>query len=188
MTGVEAIATVLGITSVFLLVRQNIWCWRPGIVMVTLYVFIFYDAKLYSDMGLQVYYIFMQVYGWVHWVRGGAANGQLPVTQLGGRGRTAWLVVCAAGTAALGFLMDAYTDAALAYWDACTTVMSLVAQFLQARKLVECWVLWIAVDVLAVGIYLVKGLYITTGLYAVFLGLAGWGLIEWRRSLRAASA
>ena len=83
--------------------------------------------------------------------------------------------------------VDTYTDADLAYWDAATTVMSLVAQFLQARKILECWALWIVVDVLAVGIYAYKGLYITTILYTVFLGLATWGYLEWRRSLAASA-
>lgn len=185
MTGLEAVATVLGITSVVLLVRQNVWCWPTGIVMVTLYVFIFYKAKLYSDMGLQVYYIFMQAYGWVHWVRGGNDQGDLPVTRLTPRANLTWLAVCAAGTAGLGHMMDTHTDAELAYWDASTTVMSLVAQYLQARKVLECWLLWIAVDVLAIGIYFAKDLVITTGLYSVFLGLATWGFLEWRRSMRS---
>lgn len=183
MEWIEAVATVLGIISVTLLVRQNIWCWPTGIVMVTLYIFIFYDARLYSDMGLQVAYVFMQAYGWYHWVFGARDDeALLPVTRLTRRAGFAWLVVIGVGTAGLGYGVDTYTDADLAYWDAATTVMSLVAQFLQARKILECWALWIAVDVLAVGIYAFKGLYITTILYTVFLGLATWGLLEWRRA------
>ncbi len=182
MAAVESIATVLGIISVGLLVRQNIWCWPTGIVMVTLYIFVFYDARLYSDMGLQVAYVVMQIYGWYYWVFGGEERNKLPVSRIAGATALAWLGVMLAGTAGLGYLMDKYTDADLAYWDAATTVMSLVAQYLQALKTLECWLLWIAVDVLAVGIYAYKGLVPTTVLYTVFLGLATWGYIEWRRS------
>jgi nicotinamide mononucleotide transporter len=182
MAAVESIATVLGIISVGLLVRQNIWCWPTGIVMVTLYIFVFYDARLYSDMGLQVAYVVMQIYGWYYWVFGGEERNKLPVSRIAGSTALAWLGVMLAGTAGLGYMMDKYTDADLAYWDAATTVMSLVAQYLQALKTLECWLLWIAVDVLAVGIYAYKGLVPTTVLYTVFLGLATWGYIEWRRS------
>ena len=182
MDFIEPTATVLGIVSVTLLVRQNIWCWPTGIVMVTLYIFIFYDARLYSDMGLQVAYVVMQIYGWYYWVFGGEERNRLPVSRIAGSAALGWLGVMLAGTAGLGFLMDEYTDADLAYWDAATTVMSLVAQYLQAVKVLECWLLWIAVDVLAVGIYAYKGLVPTTVLYTVFLGLATWGYIEWRRS------
>ena len=175
MAAVESIATVLGIISVGLLVRQNIWCWPTGIVMVTLYIFVFYDARLYSDMGLQVAYVVMQIYGWYYWVFGGEERNKLPVSRIAGSTALAWLGVMLAGTAGLGYLMDKYTDADLAYWDAATTVMSLVAQYLQALKTLECWLLWIVVDVLAVGIYAYKGLVPTTVLYTVFLGLATWG-------------
>jgi len=181
---VELVATVLGILSVGLLVRQNIWCWPTGIVMVTLYVFVFWQARLYSDMGLQVAYIVMQAYGWWHWLHGGRGDGALPVTRVSPAAGAVWIAVIAAGTWALGSAMDTYTDADLAYWDAWTTVASLVAQYLQARKQLECWVLWVAVDVIAIGIYWVKDLHTTTVLYAVFLGLATWGYFEWRRSER----
>jgi nicotinamide mononucleotide transporter len=187
MGTIEIIATLLGIVSVGLLVRQNIWCWPTGIVMVSLYILIFYDARLYSDMGLQVAYVVMQIYGWYHWVFGGEERNALPVSRVAGSAAAIWLGVMLGGTAGLGWLMDSYTDADLAYWDAATTVMSLVAQLLQALKVLECWLLWIAVDVLAVGIYAYKGLVPTTFLYTVFLGLASWGYIEWRRSWRTLS-
>ena len=181
---VEVIATLLGVISVGLLVRQNIWCWPTGIVMVTLYIFIFYDARLYSDMGLQGAYVVMQAYGWWHWLHGREGEVELPVTRVTPSAASGWVAVGVFGTAGLGTVMARYTDADLAYWDAATTVMSLVAQYLQARKVLECWLVWIAVDVLAIGIYLYKDLHVTTLLYAVFLGLATWGYLSWLRSFR----
>ncbi len=184
MTTIEAIASLFGLLCVWLTVRQNIWCWPVGLVMVSLYIWIFYQAKLYSDMGLQVVYVALQIYGWMHWLRGGPRDSTLPITRLD-RGRVVlWIVVAGIGTALLGSGMARWTDASVPYWDAATTVLSLVAQYLLARKVLENWPFWITVDVLAIGIYTVKELYITAGLYVVFLGLASWGWIAWTKSLR----
>lgn len=180
-TTIEIIASVIGIISVSLLVRQNIWCWPTGIVMVTMYVYIFWEARLYSDMGLQVYYIGMQMWGWYHWLHGSREDGTVTVSVLSARARSVWVGLLALGVAVLGFMMTTFTNADVPYWDASTTVMSLLAQYLQTMKWIEAWVLWILVDVLATGIYVYKGLYATAILYAVFLGLAIWGLIDWQR-------
>lgn len=182
-TPIELAATLFGLASVILTVRQNIWCWPAGLVMVTLYLFIFYDARLYSDAGLQFIYIFVQFYGWYHWARGGPKNADLPVSKLAAPRLGSWVAVALVGTLGLGLVMSTYTDAELAYWDASTTIMSLIATWLMARKVLASWYFWIAVDVLAIGIYTVKELYLTAGLYAVFLGLAITGYFAWRRSL-----
>jgi nicotinamide mononucleotide transporter len=181
-TWLEIAATVFGLASVYLTTRQSIWCWPTGLVMVSLYVVIFFHAKLYSDTLLQVVYIFVQFYGWFHWRRGGGPGGDLAVSRLSPAGLAAWVLVSILGAATLGTLMAWKTDAAFPYADAAIAAMSLVAQWLMARKVLENWHFWIAVDVLAIGVYLGKDLYLTTGLYAVFLGLCVLGLVEWRRS------
>ncbi len=184
----EITAACFGLLCVWLVIRQNIWCWPTGLVMVTLYIVIFYQARLYSDMGLQVVYIVLQVYGWWYWLRGGREAQPPPVTRLSRGGWLLWPAVALAGTAILGFTMHRYTDADLPYPDAATTVLSLIAQYLMARKILESWLAWIIVDVLAIGIYLAKELYPTAVLYAVFLVLATLGLIAWTRSIQARSA
>ena len=130
MTAIEVVATLFGLACVWLTIRRSIWCWPTGLVQVVLYVWIFYRAKLYSDVGLQVVYTFLQLYGWHHWLRGGARNGgadgQLPVTRLTPAGLASWAVAGLAGTAALGAVMRRYTDAALPYWDAAITALSLL--------------------------------------------------------------
>jgi nicotinamide mononucleotide transporter len=151
--------------------------------MVSLYVVIFFHAKLYSDTLLQIVYIFVQFYGWFHWKRGGGPRGDLPVTRLSARGWAFWLAVALAGAASLGAFMAHQTDASFPYADAAIASLSLVAQWLMARKVLENWHFWIAVDILAIGVYLGKNLYLTTGLYAVFLGLCVYGLLAWKRSV-----
>ncbi len=185
MSGLEIAATIFGLVNVYLIVRRNIWNFPFGLVMVVLYAKIFYDYKLYSDSLLQLYYIVVQLYGWWYWLRGRRPDGRINVETLDKQGRLIAGVVIVAGTAALGWGMS-NTDASVPYWDATTTVMSLVAMVLLSRRKLENWVLWIAVDVLSIGIYSYKELYLTAGLYAVFLCLASWGLVEWLRARREA--
>lgn len=182
MTLIEGVAVVFGLMCVWLTVRQNIWCWPTGLVQVSLYIFIFYEVKLYSDLMLHFVYIGLQIYGWYHWLHGGKNRANLPVSELGSRSRLAWSLIAIAGTGGWGYLMATYTDAAVPYGDAFTTIASLIAQWLMARKRLESWLFWIVVDVVAIGIYWHKSLYLTSGLYAVFLVLATIGWLEWRRS------
>ena len=152
--------------------------------MVSLYIYIFQQARLYSDMGLQVVYVFLQFYGWHQWLHGNKDHGELSVRRIKPNPGIVWMLIGCFGTAALGYAMNRYTDADLPYWDAATTVLSLIAQYLMAKKLLESWLFWIVVDVLAVGIYAVKSLYLTSGLYAVFLGLAVMGFFAWQSSMK----
>ncbi len=183
MNHLELAATVMGVVSVTLTVRQNIWCWPTGLVMVTLYFFIFKEAKLYSDMGLQVVYVFMQLYGWYFWLNG-KNQGPADIKVLTPQARMAWGAASAVGIVGLGYGMGQFTDAALPYWDAATTVLSLVAQWLLGRKVLENWAIWITVDVLAIGVYINRDLHLTAGLYGVFLLLAATGLWTWIKEWR----
>ncbi|MDP6708295.1 MAG: nicotinamide riboside transporter PnuC [Alphaproteobacteria bacterium] len=187
MTPIEIAATAFGLACVYLYIRENIWCWPTGIAMVVLYAYIFYEVRLYSDMALQVVYIFVQVYGWRYWLKG-VDDSEVPITTLSQRQWLQVAVVTGLGTFLLGTFMVELTDADLPYWDATTTAMSLMAQFLIGRKKLENWLLWIAVDVLAIGIYLYKELYLTAGLYAVFLVMASVGYVAWRRKYLSETA
>ena len=181
MSPIEILATIFGFICVWLTIKQNIWCWPTGLVQVSLYIWVFYQARLYSDMGLHVIYVFMQFYGWYNWKYGGEDHTRLPVTLLTRGQRAFWAGTAALGTAGLGVFMDNYTNADLAYWDAATTVLSLIAQWLMAKKKLESWLIWITVDVLCVGIYAVKQLYPTTILYAAFLVMATTGFLAWKK-------
>ncbi|NJL55038.1 nicotinamide mononucleotide transporter [bacterium] len=188
MGWIELTATIFGVLCVWLIIRQSIWCWPAGLVQVTLFVYIFYEARLYSDMLLHIIYIFLQLYGWYHWQYGSRVHTSLPVTTLTRTLLLTWVGTGIVGTFALGFTMQTFTDAALPYADAFTTVMSLIAQWLLARKNLENWGFWIAVDVVAIRVYLARDLYLTTGLYTLFLVMAIAGFIAWRRDWRATAA
>lgn len=182
---VEIIAVVLGLFNVGLLMRRSIWNYPFGLAMVTLYAFIFFEAKLYSDMLLQGFFFALQVYGWWYWLKSPAArDGHIEVRLMDRRSYWTYGAAGVLGIGALGTFMARMTDAALPYPDATTTVLSVLAQILLARRRLENWILWIVVDVLAIGIYFIKGLYPTMVLYAVFLAMATGGFLMWRRVYR----
>ena len=151
--------------------------------MVSCYIVIFYQVKLYSDMLLQVVYIFLQIYGWWAWLHSGPHRSNLQVTRLRNSHASIWLCIAMIGTATVGMSMSQYTDASFPYLDAFTTVASLIAQWLMGRKKLESWLIWIVVDVVSIGLYCAKGLYLTGGLYTLFLLLAATGYITWKRSI-----
>lgn len=202
MSPLEILGTVLGVIGVWLMIRQNVWGWPVGLVQVAVYAWVFFTAKLYSDALLQVCFFAIQAYGWWHWLRGapdqvvaeregpGVAertpHAVLPVTRLRLRALIGWSVLGALATAGWGELMHRQTDAALPHWDAFILVFSLIAQWLQARKRLECWAGWMIVNVVAVGVYWAKDLRLTAGLYVVFFAMAVAGHVAWRRTMNAA--
>ena len=185
MDPIEFAAAAFGIVSVYLSVRERVLAWPTAIVNVALYVLVFHRARLYADMGLQVLYLTLSVYGWWAWLHGGRNRGALAVA----RTPRAWLWGLGAAGAVfalvLGTLLRRMTDAALPYLDSALSSYSIVAQVLLTRKWLENWALWIALDVVYVGMFVFKRLYLTAGLYAVFLGLAVLGWRQWRRTLLA---
>lgn len=185
MSTIEWIAAAFGVVSVFLSVRENVWSWPTAIVNTALYVVVFRHARLYADMGLQVVYIAISVYGWYHWLYGGAGHGGLRVSRIRRRELLYLPVLAAAGTLTLGTLLGRYTDAAIPYLDSALTVCSLIAQWLMTRKVLENWMLWVALDVAYVGLFIHRALYPTALLYAVFLVLAAMGHVQWTRSYRS---
>ena len=184
---IEVAAAAFGIASVFLSARQNVWNWPLGIVNVALYIIVFYEAKLYADMGLQAVYVVLAAYGWWHWLHGGANRGTLPVSRVPTREIILLGIAFLVGTGALSTLLARTTDASLPLADSALTAASLVAQYMMTRKYVECWLVWIVADVAYVALFIYKGLLPTAGLYLVFTILAVVGWRQWRASLREQS-
>lgn len=182
MSPIEAAATLFGLINVTLVVRRSMWNYPFALLMVSLYAWIFFHEKLYSDALLQLFYIAVNLYGWWNWARSRAETGEVRVEQLGHAARFAWFAGCIVAAAAWGALMHRYTDAAFPWWDGSIAMLSIAAQILQSRRNWESWVLWILVDLAAVPLFAVKGLWLTAGLYLVFLALSAWGLIHWTKA------
>jgi nicotinamide mononucleotide transporter len=179
----EIVGVVTGVLAVWLTTRQKIWCWPVGIVSVAAFIVVFFRAKLYAAMGLQAVYVGLAAYGWYAWLHGGDGHGALRVSRLPRRVAIGLMALGAAATAAAGYSLRAQTDEALPWLDGFTTSFSLVAQWMQARKFLENWALWVVVDLAYVGMSLSQGLTLTAGLYAVYVGLALLGFRDWRRSM-----
>lgn len=185
MSALEIIAVIVSALAVWLTARRHLWCWPIGLVSVLLYARIFLVAKLYSDLLLQLIFAVMQLYGWWQWKSGASAQDSQHIQpqRLPKQGLLTGLLAGAAGSVVLGYVMASFTDAHIPWLDSALTSFSLVAQFWMARKYVANWWLWIAVDIVYVGVYIYKDLNLTAGLYAGFIVLAIIGLRNWQRQL-----
>lgn len=187
MNPVELAATALGFVNQWLAIRQHIWCWPVGIASVALFAFVFWDARLYADAGLQAVYIVLQGVGWLRWRMHAAGlagrRSLLPVSVLTWRARIGWLAAVAVAAGAVGTAMRSFTDASLPFGDATATALSLVGQWLQAHKVLDSWGYFIAGNLIFIALYLSKGLYATAALFAFLTAMAVVGFRQWHASL-----
>ncbi|NJN26858.1 MAG: nicotinamide mononucleotide transporter [Cyclobacteriaceae bacterium] len=183
----ELIAAALGFVAIFLQIKQHVCYWLVSIVMVSMYIYIYIDARLYADMSLQVYYLVVSFYGWYLWMFGESKSHQ--PTGLGVSTSSRSLIALLAGISVLLFfliswILTTFTDSDLPYWDAFTTALSFVATWMLARKKIENWLIWVVVDAVSSVIYLYKGLYPTAILFVFLTVLAVVGYRNWQKDLR----
>ncbi len=174
----ELISFALAVVMVLLNIRQNHWAWLLGIVSSATYGIVFFDARLYGDAALQLVFILSGIWGWTQWLRG-TGDTKLVVTRLDRKGWVLSLAAWAIGFLLLARLLHAFTNTDVPNADGFLTAGSLLGTVLLARKKVENWHVWIAVDVLYVGLYVYKGLMLTAILYAIYVALAAVGLRAW---------
>lgn len=180
--GIEAVAVALAIAYLLLAIRQSLWCWPAAIGSSLIYLWLMYRAGLYMESALQLFYAGVAVYGWWLWQRGGAEEGPLRVSTWPRRRHAGAIAGILALSLASGTLLERYSDAQLPYLDSFTTWGAIVATWMVARKLLENWVYWFVIDAVAMYLYLSRGLYLTTALFALYLVLVVVGFIAWRRS------
>ncbi len=180
----EWAAAALGLVNVALIVRRSVWNYPFGLAMVSLYFFVFFEARLYSDALLQIFFFVVQLYGWWNWLRARRAAGEIRVLTLTPRARLLWIGGIVAASTIWGLAMARYTNAAAPMIDAAIAGTSIAAQILMAQRRIENWLLWILVDAIAIGLFASRGLHATSVLYALFLLLSIAGLIGWARALR----
>ncbi|HYG31149.1 MAG TPA: nicotinamide riboside transporter PnuC [Allosphingosinicella sp.] len=184
MQMLEYLAFALGVVNVALIVRRSIWNYAFGIGSVTAALFVLFSGKLYSEAGLQVFFIVVNVYGWAKWTAARHEAGRIVVLLMTPGQRIVWSGGIAASGLALGWAMDEFTNAAAPYPDALIASTSIAAQILLAQRRLENWVLWILVDLVAVPLYLSRGFEPLAALYVIFFGLSVAGLIAWRRAMK----
>ncbi|TWO73190.1 nicotinamide mononucleotide transporter [Caenimonas sedimenti] len=183
-TWLEIAAVVLALAMVACNIREIHWGWPLAIASSLLYFALFWRSKLYGDASLQMFFALIALWGWFQWLRGKRPDGSaLRVARLTRPALAAALAAGAVLWPLIALFLDSYTDTDVAWWDAFPTAFSVVGQILLGRKYIENWAVWIAVNMVAAGLFAFKGLWLTTGLYIVFiaLSLAGWR--AWRARL-----
>ena len=183
----EVLAVALAVAYLVLAIRQNIWCWAAAAVSTLLYLYIMYQARLYMESALQIFYLAMAAYGWWQWRSGGEDGGELAVSTWPLRFHllaigSVFLLVFVSGQ-----LLTRYSQAALPFLDSFTTWGAIVATFMVARKILENWLYWFVIDAVSIGLYLERELFFTAALFAGYLVMIVIGYRSWRASMTAAA-
>lgn len=184
ITLLEFLGTAFALTGVYLTARENILCWLFGILGIIIYIYIFFQSKLYGDAALQGVYFFLSIYGWYQWQFGNSKYDVLAIKLNTFQQIFFYILVGFITGIFFGWLIKNYTDSDIPYWDGFTTSYSLIATYMMARKYLYHWIFWIIIDLVCVGIYAYKNLYITVFQYAVFCGLAILGYIQWKQKIK----
>ena len=182
MSVLEAIAALFGLVNIILIVRRSVWNFPAALIMVLLTGVVLWDARLYSDAGLQIFFFIVNLLGWVLWHRHKGAQGEVKIDRLGFSGQLAWVAMALSFIWGWGRFMATHSNASFPFWDASIAVLSICAQIMMTRRYINNWHWWIVINILSIGLYWQKQLYWFTGLYVVFLGMAIWGLVAWREA------
>lgn len=183
---------VFGLLAVWFLIKQNILTWPAGIIYVLISFVIFWKIRLYGDFILHIFFLVLNIYGWYYWTYGKKKGAEeLPVSAFSFKINFLIALVTALGVVLFGYflehlpqLFDGLEPAALPYWDATTSILSVTGMWLTTRKKIENWYYWLVVDILATAIYIYKGIYFYALLYGIYIFLVASGLIEWRKSMQ----
>ena len=182
-TWLEIIGVITGILCVYLAAVNNIWNWPIACISVGIYIFIFFNSHLYADMGLQVYFMGMNIYGWYFWSHKPESADKTPVMRITRRETIFSIIAIIVFTVFLGSVLK-YTPASYPYLDSFCTACSLIAQVFMARKVLENWLIWIFVDIIYVGVYIFKHLDLTAGMFGLYVVIALLGYLDWKKDYK----
>jgi nicotinamide mononucleotide transporter len=180
----ELVAVVFAIAYLVLAVKESSLCWYAAGISTLIFLFIFWDVKLYMESGLQIYYLGMAFYGWHQWQGAQGEATSLPVSRWSAAQHVKALALIAVLTFASGSLLNSGTDANMPYLDSVTTWASVVTTFMVARKILENWIYWLVIDSVSIFLYIDRGLYFTALLFAIYIVIIFFGWMAWNRSYR----
>lgn len=180
----ELLAVVFAVAYLILAVRENSLCWYAAGISTLIFLFIFWDVKLYMESGLQIYYLAMAFYGWYQWRDAQTETASLQVSKWSARQHVVALALIATLTYVSGSLLNSGTDANLPFLDSFTTWASVVTTFMVARKILENWIYWLVIDSVSIYLYLDRELYFTSLLFAIYIVIIFFGWFAWNRSYR----
>jgi len=180
----ELAAVIFAVAYLVLAVRENSLCWYAAGISTLIFLFIFWDVKLYMESGLQIYYLAMAFYGWYQWRGANRETASLRVSKWRAKQHVIALALIATLTLISGSLLNSGTDANLPYLDSFTTWASVVTTFMVARKILENWFYWLVIDSVSIYLYLDRELYFTSLLFAIYIVMIFFGWFAWNRSYR----
>jgi nicotinamide mononucleotide transporter len=184
---IEFLGTIFGLIYIVFSIKQNILLWPVGIISSALYIYVFFYSKFYADMSLQVYYLFISIYGWYSWLHGKNKNtetNQIQITRATKKLSFILISLTFILFVFIAFILKNYTDSPLPYWDSFTTSASIIATWMLTKKYIEQWLIWIVVDAVSLGLYIYKGLYSTSFLFIVYTIMAIIGYFEWKKGMK----
>lgn len=188
---IEIIGTLVGIIYLWLEYRASIYLWMASIIMPAIYLYVYYNAGLYADFGINIYYLLIALYGWAAWRYGFHLFGskkkeekELAITHTPKRVWGKLALTYIAAQCAITYILVNYTDSTVPWWDSFTTALSIVGMWMLARKYIEQWWVWLVVDAVSAWLYIYKGLYFTAVLYAVYAIISIFGYFKWRKLMQ----
>ncbi|HOL74040.1 MAG TPA: nicotinamide riboside transporter PnuC [Bacteroidales bacterium] len=187
MHWIEIIAATLGIIAIYFQIKVKPFYWVISLVVSSMYIIVYFSAKLYADMSMQFYYVGMSIYGLYVWLSGNYSSDKKIIHISKIKDLKSWLLIALISALSffiIGYILKNFTDSNVPWWDSFTTSLSFVATWMLARKKIENWLVWIVVDATSVALYIYKQLYPTTILFIILTLLAIVGYFQWKRELR----
>ena len=179
---IEIIAVLCSITYVVLAAKQNIWCWAFAVISVTLYIYLCLSIQLFAETGLQMFYLFMAIYGYYNWSK---SNDKFSIQQWSITKHLTLMLFGAISTFLIGYYFTSYTNAKIPIVDSFTTVFSVIATYMITKKVLENWLYWIVIDVVSVYLYFSRELHLTSLLFMIYSIIAVFGYFAWLKKLRS---
>ena len=180
---IEGLAVSTGLASVWFSVKERIWVYPIGLISISIYVYLSFIYGIYADMGINIYYVLMSIYGWYRWLQPSESGAAKEITRNSGKEWLLSIVLLLLSWVILFVILQRFTDSEIPLWDSLTTSLAIVGMWLMAEKKVEHWLFWIATDLLSIPLYYYKNLLLTSGQFFVFTILAVIGWLQWNKSL-----
>jgi len=175
---IETIAVLYSIIYIILAAKENVWCWAAAVISVSIYIYICYQAQLYAETGLQVFYFIMAIYGYISWSNN---NSSLKVNELAVTNHILIMIFGSLLTFLLGFYLSIYTEAKLPIVDSFTTVFSVISTYMVVKKILSNWLYFIIIDTVSIYLYFSRDLHMTALLFSVYTVIAIIGYWKWSK-------
>lgn len=181
MSPLEIFAVLISLIGVGLTVIRNMWCWLFNFFAFVLYAYLFYEFKLYGETILQFFFMVVNFYGFYYWLKGKQQDHDIRIEPIAPKVAIFQMIIAAVGGLFFGLILKNFTDAAVPMLDSQLAAFSLLATYWTSRKHIATWILWVFVDIIYVGMFIYKDLFLTAALYAAFVLMAAYGWYQWEK-------